>query len=501
MVFSGKPSSGCSRCKERRKKCDETRPECTNCRKLGQPCPGFPDQVDLLFKHETARITSKANGTSKRRRSWKSRRIADDSRESNTASSSSSERLDTGRWARNNITASEESNELRFVPKQDVQDRSDHIWPNVWYPSASLTFNPTIERQAVSFFFENFIVPSQSRKMSRGFLEVLAPMYEATAARSLLSMATEALAVRIAASFPGSRHLLCHADNLYGQALNSGRHALRDPKEATSDETLLSILLFSLYESLTTSDRENWSKHIRGAVGIARSRGIAQFSDPQSSLLFRATRTQMLGDAISRGEAIEDFPGPKGWLSDQEDAVGNHLIEYSIRIPDLLAGARELLVLDQTIDSIAKVNELLQDAYKLQHALFDWELNSRSESGYKSIYHSAPSGAVASEADTIRSEVWQPGLVHIYENLLMAIIRNNIRVLQLLCSSVVIDSLKWLDPVNYIADRRYKAAAYRVQYLVDDIAASVPVYLGYRLAGKEFPLQQSAEKAGTSSLE
>jgi hypothetical protein len=209
----------------------------------------------------------------------------------------------------------------------------------------------------------------------------------------------------------------------------------------------------------------------------------------------------MLGDAILRGEAIEDFPGPKGWLSDQEDAVGNHLIEYSIRTPDLLADAKELLVLDQTIDSLAKVNQLLQDAYKLEHELFDWELNTRSEFGYKSIYHSAPSDAVASEVDTIRSEVWQPGLVHIYEDLSLASIRNNNRVLQLLCSGVVIDSLKWLNPENYMADRRYRAAAYRVRYLVDDIAASVPVYLGYRLAEEDCPLEKSAQKAGTSSLE
>jgi hypothetical protein len=452
-----------------------------------------------MFKHETERVTSKANGTSKRQRSCKKSCIADNLKESKASCSSSSESLDVRQWGSKNMMAPETTDELRFVPKREVQDASDDISLKDWNPSASLMFNPSIERQAVSFFFENFVVPFQSKKILRGFLEVLIiPMYEATASNSLLSMATEALAVRVAANFLGGRHLVPHAESLYYQALKSVQRAIREPTEVTTDETLLSILLFSLYESVTTSIAENWRRHIRGAVGIAKSRGTAQFSDPQSLLLFRAIRTQMLVDTISRGEAVEDFPGPKGWLSDQEDAVGNHLIEYSIRIPNLLANAKELLVLDQTVDSIAKVNKLLHDSYNLQHALFDWELNTPPEFGYKSIYHSAPSGGVASEYETIRSEVWRPGLVHVYEDLQMASIRNNNRVSQLLCSSVVIDSLKWLDPENYIEDRRYKAAAYRLRYLVDDIAASVPFYLGYRLADEDSPFEKGSRKAGTS---
>ena len=502
MVFSGKPSGGCGRCKDRRKKCDETRPECTNCQKLGQPCPGFPNQVDLMFKHETARVTSKANGTSKRRLSCKKSCITNKLKESKASCSSSSESLDVRQWGSKHTMTPETTDELRFVPKQEVQDPSDDIWLKDWNPSASLTFNPSIECQAVSFFFENFVVPSQSKRISRSFLEVLLiPMYEATASNSPLSMATEALAVRVAANYPGGRHLLPHGESLYYQALKSVQRAIREPTESTTDETLLSILLFSLYESVTTSKVENWSKHIRGAVGIAISRGTAQFSNPQSLLLFRATRTQMLVNSISRGEAVEDFPGPKGWLSDREDAVGNHLIEYSIQIPNLLASAKELLVLDQTVDSIVKVNELLHDAYNLQHALFDWELNMPSELGYKSTYHPAPSGAVASEFETTRSEVWRPGPVHVYEDLQVASIRNNNRVSQLLCSSVVIDSLKWLDPEDYMEDRRYKAAAYRARYLVDDIAASVPFYLGYRLANEGSPLEKGSRQAGTSYRE
>jgi hypothetical protein len=53
-------------------------------------------------------------------------------------------------------------------------------WLKTWDPSAGLTSNPSIERQAKSFFFENFVGASGSRETSRGILEVPIPMYEAT---------------------------------------------------------------------------------------------------------------------------------------------------------------------------------------------------------------------------------------------------------------------------------------------------------------------------------
>jgi hypothetical protein len=132
-------------------------------------------------------------------------------------------------------------------------------------------------------------------------------------------MAAEALAVRTAANCPGGTHLLHLAESLYGRVLNPVQRSIQDPKQATSDETLLSILLFSVYESTIASQIDNWSKYIQGAVSIVKSRGTAQFDDPQSLILFRSTGTQMLIDAISRGEALERFPGPNGRLSDQKD--------------------------------------------------------------------------------------------------------------------------------------------------------------------------------------
>lgn len=267
-----------------------------------------------------------------------------------------------------------------------------------------------------------------------------------------------------------------------------------------TDETLLSILLFSVYESTTSSHIDNWSKHIQGAVSLVKSRGMAQFDNPQSLLLFRSTRIQMLTDAISRAEPLESFPGPCGWLGDQKDGMTTSLIEHTIRLPGILSNAKDLLAREKDPQSIAKVEELLEEAYNLQRMLFDWELNMPSKCSYTTVGYASTASDGSSESEIVRSEAWRPGPVHLYKNVKVASIRNNNRISQLLCSSIVIDSLKWLDPEVHAGDCKYKAAAYKVRYLVDDIAASVPFHLGYRAAGKDTPSEKGSRKTGRLRL-
>jgi len=52
----GALSKGCGSCKRRKVKCDETRPQCTRCRKAGIECTGFVQR--LRFVNEKPRIQS-----------------------------------------------------------------------------------------------------------------------------------------------------------------------------------------------------------------------------------------------------------------------------------------------------------------------------------------------------------------------------------------------------------------------------------------------------------
>ena len=319
-------------------------------------------------------------------------------------------------------------------------------------------------------------------------------MFDRAEENSALYLATEAVAISVIANWPGRKHLQQLAARLYGKALAATQKAIQDLKHATSDATLLAILLFSLYESITSSEHSvsAWAKHIDGAVAIVKARGVKQFEDRQSLSLFRAVRTQMLTNAIQQRKPIDDFPGPKGWLSDiQDDQLeAFNLIEFSITLPNLLSRSKDTLSREYSPETSIEVQSLLDEAQNIQNALLSWETQIPEEWAYRSVAHVSLSVDPTKVEET---EAW-PGPMHMYNDLHISSIRNNIRVSQMLCSSVLIDALKWLHPESYLDDERYCSARNRLQDLVDEICYSVPFHLwGQDLGEKVRPDGQNRE--------
>ena len=54
-----KPSTGCSLCRQRHVKCDETKPDCNRCLRLGRACPGYRDTCGIIIQDVTARVNAK----------------------------------------------------------------------------------------------------------------------------------------------------------------------------------------------------------------------------------------------------------------------------------------------------------------------------------------------------------------------------------------------------------------------------------------------------------
>lgn len=513
MVYNGKPSTGCSICKHRRKRCDETRPLCLNCTKIGKQCPGYPDRLDLMFKNETAAVTRKAE---------KGRR------KSPTPNSEPGPSRTAVQGSREQAQYNENHRSLTKVTPSNVSIRDNDIdtfldapmeidfditsqagpltgatsaittlptnafedWPGLPDPLQadllpSLIFNPSIEEQATTFFFNHFVLTRLRQNTTRGFLDLLVPMHNVTYPGSTLSLATQALALRTVANYPSHEYLSVRAHQLYVRAMMAAQTAIEDPTRAISDDTLLAILLFTLYESVTSTGTERWSSHIRGAVSILCVRGSPQLVSAQSRSLFRATRALMLMDALQHREAIVEFPDARGWLCDQTkpEAIGT-ILEHSLLLPNLLNRAKCLMSQRQNTQRTAQVQGLLDEAYSLQNELFTWDLDLPPTFGHKSYVHPHTTILNAKSFNAYTTTLWEhwPGVpLHIYPDIQVATIRNNNRVSQLLCANLVLSCLQWLLPLSHYDDRRYKAAGYRIQYLVDDIVASVPFCLGFRV--------------------
>ncbi|KAI1082195.1 hypothetical protein F5B20DRAFT_26419 [Whalleya microplaca] len=61
MVYCGKASQGCQNCRTRRIKCDKKKPECSQCIRVGKVCPGYRDQLSLMFRDESSKVIQKAH--------------------------------------------------------------------------------------------------------------------------------------------------------------------------------------------------------------------------------------------------------------------------------------------------------------------------------------------------------------------------------------------------------------------------------------------------------
>ena len=334
-----------------------------------------------------------------------------------------------------------------------------------------------IEREATTYFFTSFVGGRESIDTTRGFLEFALPMFQAADEASPLHLAIEAVALSTLANYPGREKLTQVSARVYGQALRATQQAIQHPRQSTSDETLMTILLFALYESVTSSDHsvQAWTQHIEGAVAMVKARGVKQFESAQSIALFRAVRIQMLTLAVQQKKPIDDFPGPRGWLSDIEKSKASSfdLIEPSIQLPSILSKAKDITYLEYTPETTDNVTILLQEACKVQQSLTDLELYMPLNWGYQSV---ANVGETFNSKDIEQIEVW-PGPIHIYKDVRTASIRNYFRISQMLCSSVVMDTLKWLHPKKYMADDRYANARNQTQAAVDDICYSVPFHL------------------------
>ena len=60
MVYCGKPSKGCGECRARKIRCDQARPICSQCTRSKRDCPGYRDELSLMFRDESKSVARKA---------------------------------------------------------------------------------------------------------------------------------------------------------------------------------------------------------------------------------------------------------------------------------------------------------------------------------------------------------------------------------------------------------------------------------------------------------
>lgn len=280
------------------KQCDEVRPFCTPCRKTGRNCPGYPDEFDLIFRNENnavARRVKRASTLREHSQTLPSRYVRRHSTyveavPTSPAVETESPETAFGYFLKDTvgIVIDEDIDYLPSLSPPKHSSRSSTVGSDDWTQNVVSTLTtdsdtlpselaltqayawalgsgispcitPSTEAQATAFFFRNFVLLPQEAESMRGFLELILPLYNTASHSSPLHSITHCVALSVLGNYPGRQHMVQEATVKYGEALQKVREAVKNPDLAKTDETLLSVMMFSLYEVHTAIAPCHWS--------------------------------------------------------------------------------------------------------------------------------------------------------------------------------------------------------------------------------------------------
>ncbi|GCB22420.1 hypothetical protein AAWM_05305 [Aspergillus awamori] len=217
--------------------CDQERPACSQCLRIGQECPGYQDPQALRVYDQTAAVTTKALA-----------------------------RAASTRKAARSPTA-----EMSKTPP--------------------LIAGPTnIQEQAMSHIFKYYVGTSQNP----GILCYLPDLLR-TGPSDALQATMKAIGLACMSRVYHLPELARSAAEEYSKALRATNASLQDAVSATSDCTLGAVVTLSMYEIISGQSQmmAAWLNHARGALKLLELRGTKQFESAAGRRLFSSTRLQI----------------------------------------------------------------------------------------------------------------------------------------------------------------------------------------------------------------
>ncbi|KAH7014732.1 hypothetical protein EDB80DRAFT_706390 [Ilyonectria destructans] len=257
MVYPGKRSTGCMRCRKRKVKCDEGRPTCERCEKYGRECPGYDNRLIIRFENQ-----------------HRSPNIIPDSRKNQN-------RLPSG-----GPSALDEAGLSPAISSPAASSAATSTW----------SLEPPWEDVAVAHFFDQHVI--EPRLGSLGHLEFLPGLYLNSPADSCLRTSLNAVANLSLYYSSKSPPLQLNARRLHHEALLSMNSTLQNPDESSLDDTLAAAMLLSLFEDIDGARPGVSNSHISGMVSLIQLREkIGPPADPNRSL-YGWAYTQILVHSI-----------------------------------------------------------------------------------------------------------------------------------------------------------------------------------------------------------
>ncbi|KAL2146069.1 hypothetical protein VTI28DRAFT_5408 [Corynascus sepedonium] len=475
MVYCGKPSKGCSNCRERKIRCDQREPGCGQCEKRQQRCPGYRNLVDLMFRDESSHVIKKAKARARKRAN-----VAGASPP--TTPSDSEGRL--------SATPEPRSRQLSLIVPptpvrsgsagRDVENPDDSSmlmspesgsWP-VTPPMAQLyNIPPTCQEDGFAYFFSRYVTADEMVFCQKfDFLrDVWKPSPDAHKDGVLASMT--AVGLMGLASTKQSPGLMDAARKSYGTALRLTNHALRDSAEAIKDSTMLSVLILGVFEIMAENNQRTttcqaFQGHVKGAAALARMRGPAQFRTEAGRRMFLMLCERATVSCAQRNEPMPEFLMELGheMKTAESEKPSSRLMAFKWQVLQLRYEMKNGFLSDPAmiVDRLLSIDEEFEKFIAQLPPTWKYRV-LKVKQDHPAVYG---------------------GICHRYTSIHHANVWNHIRTTRILVLETILAEISrdltgfspTLDPTQYIDT--YHKARRKLKHIVREVAASIPQQLG-----------------------
>ena len=206
--------------------CDKARPQCTQCVRIGKPCPGYRDQLSLMFRDESTKVRQKAHAQ------WG----VQDSYESGEASGSSPTSISpstiTSGRSRRSVASSSSSGPP--TPPETWQSVATRV------PKA---LDAAVVDKAVQFYLEHYVIglPDEARVAQE--LQKDEWVFSPTTRDIMAAVGFASLS-----NLTGDKDSMVMARTHYGRALQHTVSSLGNPQPAEIPITIRAVVMLGMFE-------------------------------------------------------------------------------------------------------------------------------------------------------------------------------------------------------------------------------------------------------------
>ncbi|KAJ5756466.1 hypothetical protein N7533_006009 [Penicillium manginii] len=476
MVYCGKPSKGCGHCRSRKIRCDQVRPACSQCVRAKRDCPGYRDQLSLMFRDESSSVVKKASAgssTTTSSASSSSRPKRTPGRSPRTASPDGNSQSDSSPGEASYTSLLDFNADPLSGPLMQHLQQLQQPWQ---IPMEVQPVSVPSQEEAMSFLFRSNAIPG-SFWMSDFVTKFLAQAGDQVGAQAMRASMT-AVASAMLCRVRKMNSLRDVARKEYVNALNLLNIALADIEEAKTNQALGAVVLLAVYELVTARaprDIALWTNHISGATALLDLRGTDQLKTEAGIRLFLHLRYQIIISCIQR-----DCHVPESLMECSKltillrpgEAYSNRLI--------ILIGKLSNLRADIQLKIITDDQEIIAAASAIEAEIVAWLAALPPDLSYETLTKSPYDFLFQERCRGLRP---LDDKYHVYPNFWVCNVWNQYRCARILVSELILSHMwKVSDSSKLEMSEEFqvhcKNIRATIRRLAVDICRSVPYHLG-----------------------